>query len=130
MEGLAQICVLASVAVVSCLVLRGTVPVLGTLVALCSCVGILCMTMVQLDPVISLLHTMRDLTGLSDSTTAPLFKAVGIGILTQICSAICHDAGEAALGKAVEFGGGVMTLAASVPLLSAVLSVLQEVLER
>lgn len=130
MERVIQICVLAVVSVISCLVLRSTVPAISALVAMCSCVGILVLAMQQLGPVLSLIRTMEDLTGLAGGVTAPLFKAVGIGLLTQVCSTICQDAGEAALGKAVEFGGAVLTLAVSVPLISAIVSVLQEVLDR
>ena len=41
---------------------------------------------------------------------APVLKAAAVGLLTQLTESFCKDAGQQALAKAVELGGGVLAL--------------------
>ena len=51
-----------------------------------------------------------------------------IGILTQITASVCADAGQTALSKLVELGGGLLALCAAGPLLRAMLALVEELL--
>ena len=84
--------------------------------------------LVQSEPLIQMLSRLAGKTGLSSELTEPLFKAVGMGTLTQISSAVCQDAGQSALAKLIELGGGILCLVVSLPLVEAVLSMVESML--
>ena len=71
---------------------------------------------------------LREMTGMVSSVTSPMLKVAGIGILIQIAGAVCEDAGERTLQQAVEIGGGILAAYASLPLLSAVIDLLEDTL--
>ena len=66
------------------------------------------------------------LTDAIEALLSPLLKCVGVALLSQLASAICLDAGQGALAKTVELGGAVLALTLSLPLISAVLSLLEQ----
>lgn len=128
METVLQIAALALVATCLCLVVRGQAGSIGMLLSLAACVGIFAVSMRFISPVLEILKRLRDLTGLADAATAPMIKVAGIGLLSQVAGAVCEDAGEKALSRAVEVSGAVLSLYTALPLLSSVLDLLEETL--
>lgn len=128
MEVVTKMTGLALTAAILCQLIRGNAPALSGVLRLCACTGILLMALALLRPVLTVLQNLRELTGMTQATTAPLYKSIGIGVLTQVCGAVCEDAEEKTLAKAVEIGGTILSLSVSVPLISALLTVLQEAL--
>ena len=82
----------------------------------------------MLAPIFEVAETIRDLTGLSSAVTAPLFKVTAIGLIGRIAAGVCSDAGEHALENAVELTASILAVYAALPLLTAVLDLLQEML--
>ena len=80
----------------------------------------------------SLSPLIRQLSDLCQGEAAQyvevLFKALGIAVLTQICSSICRDAGENTIAEGVELTGKVELLLLSLPLISQILSTAGELL--
>lgn len=56
-----------------------------------------------------------------------LLKSVGMTILGQLASSLCKDAGESALAYAVQLSAKVGVLAVSLPLLTQLLSLFEEI---
>ena len=79
-------------------------------------------------PVVSLLRRLEALSGVAPAVLAPVFKAAVIGVLTNIAAGVCADSGETGLGRMVELCGTVMALHLSVPLITAVLDLLDSLL--
>lgn len=128
MEVVFQISALSVVAAVCCCVIR---PYVGSIaIALAAFVGVIILLLAFqfFEPVIDLLERLCTMSGLSGAVTAPLVKVVGIGILTQIAGAICDDAGERALHQTVEIAGSILSLFISLPLVEAVLELLEDIL--
>ena len=94
----------------------------GSLLALAGCVGLL---MTVLTPVMTFLRRLASLAGVNPALLAPVLKAAAVGLLTQLTESFCKDAGQQALAKAVELGGGVLALYALLPLASSVAELLQ-----
>ena len=128
MEILFQITGIALITVFLCIVVRANSAALSGLLALSACVMIALVCIELIDPIVSVLQTLRELSGLSGTVTAPLLKTVGIGLLTQISAAVCDDSGESSIARAVEIGGSLLSLYVSLPLLSSLLNLLQETL--
>ncbi len=63
----------------------------------------------------------REQTGLSPAVIAPVLKCVGIGVVTRLAADLCKDAGQSAAASAVELAGAACAMAASLPLIRALL---------
>lgn len=68
---------------------------------------------------------LADAAGLTRETLGTLLRVLVITSVTHVASESCRDAGERGVGAAIELAGGGAALAASLPLLSAVLSFLR-----
>ena len=58
-----------------------------------------------------------------------LLKALGIAIITHICSTVCRDCGEGSVAGYVELGGKIEIVLLSLPLIREILSSSIELLE-
>lgn len=101
---------------------------LGLLLAAAVCLGLMTVVMAVLGPVVTFAQELQKLTGLSTAVTAPLMKTVGIGIVAQTASSVCDDAGESSIAKAVEFCGSALAMYAALPLMRAVVELMEELL--
>lgn len=94
--------------------------------------GICCMVCVAalgfMEPVLDLFWQIRRISGLDGDLVAMLLKAAGIGILSELAGLICADAGENALGKALQLLANAAVLWISLPLFQKLLTLLEEVL--
>ena len=81
-----------------------------------------------LTPVIDFISQLQTVGQLDNEVFQVLLKAVGLGLLGEICSLICADSGNTALGKAIQ----ILTVAAilwlSLPLMNGLLQMLQGIL--
>lgn len=92
------------------------------------CALILGATCQLFQPVLQVLDTLRSMSGLEEAVTAPVLKVMGIGFVSQIAVTVCEDTGEKALGQAVEVGCSILALYVTLPLISAVLQLLKDIL--
>ena len=81
-----------------------------------------------LQPVISFLHMLEELSGLDGDMVAILLKATGIGIVAEIANLVCKDAGNESMGKSLQLLGSAVILYLSIPLFTALIDLLQKVL--
>ena len=118
---------LSAMAVISCLLIltvKKQAPELGLILSLCACALGAGFLLETLRPVLLLAGSLAEKAGLEPELRAPLWKCLGLGLLTELCA----DAGESALAKLVELGGGILCLAVSLPLLQAVLALIEGLL--
>lgn len=92
-------------------------------VAACAVMGLLILKLTE--PVVSFLTQLRSLAGMDAALMTPLLKTVGIGLLTQLATAVCTDAGESAIARLIELCGGVLAIYVALPLLEAVIDMIQ-----
>lgn len=81
-----------------------------------------------LDPVLELLDTLRSAGSADPQMVTILLKAVGIGLVTEIACLVCTDSGNASLGKTLQLLGTTVVLWMAVPLFTALLELVEEVL--
>ena len=100
--------------------------------ALILSVGACCLVMVVmlrfLQPVLELLARLQDLGGLQQEWLSILLKAVGIGLITEMGTLICSDAGNVALGKTLQILGAAAVLWLSIPLVNGLIALLEQIL--
>ena len=126
MDGLYQIALIAMIAAIACLVLKKQTGELGVLLSVAAIVLILLLSIRFLKPVLDLYRRLCTMGNLSDAICSPLLKSVGIGFLAKMTGAVCEDAGEKGLCSAVELAGSVLSMYAALPLISAVLTLMEE----
>lgn len=76
-------------------------------------------------PILAFVRELQALSGLQSTVLSPLIKAVAIGLLSEIASGVCADAGQSALGKFVQLCGAAAALYVALPLFEAVLNLLK-----
>ena len=128
METMARVAALAALAAFLCVLLRERERTLALLLSAAACVLGLLLTVRMVEPILSVAREIQALSGLGTAVTAPLFKVTAIGMLCRIAAGVCGDAGEQGLQKVVELSGSILALYAALPLVSAVLALLEDML--
>lgn len=130
MEQAFQIAGIAIVTALACCAIGGRSEVLSAVLSIAACVILLLLSFEFLTPIIDVFERLKTMTGISGAVMAPVMKAAGVGILVQIAATVCEDAGENTLRKSVEIAGAFLALYVSLPLLSSVLNLLEELLRK
>ena len=93
------------------------------------CCMVLSVTVVYMEPILDLLQELKTLGRLDPEMMEILMKAVGIGLVAEIAGLICADAGNAALGKALQLLAAIVVLWLSIPLMRALLELVEKIME-
>ena len=128
MEAALKLTALGLTAALLALVVKKQSPELALALSLCACALGAGLLLKGIVPVLNLARSLADRAELDGSLTAPLWKCLGLGLLTELAAAVCADAGQSALAKLVELGGGLLCLVVSLPLLQAVLALIEEII--
>lgn len=119
----------AAVAAALCaVILRRRVPELAVVLALAAGGLLLGETVSALASVRGLADALARTAGLSPGIWKPVWKTVGIGVVTRLASAVCKDAGEGAIAAFLETAGAALALLAALPLVEAVFDTLSSLL--
>jgi len=130
MEGFVRVLAVTVTAVIATAILKRMGGEFAAVLALC-CVCLLGTFAVRTAaPVVEVIERLETLSGLSPAVLGPVLKAALVGILTGIASAVCADGGQNGMAKAVELCGTVMALCLAAPLISAVLELLESLMEK
>lgn len=100
----------------------------GSLLSIAVCCMVLTVMGRFLEPVVDLLRKLEEMGDLQSQWLQIMLKSVGIGMIVEITSLICVDAGNAALGKTLQILGSAVILWLAIPLFQALLELLQQIL--
>lgn len=103
---------------------------LGMLLSLAVCVLLALGAMEFLEPVMELLDELKRLGELDGGAVGILLRCAGIGMVSELAGLLCADAGEGAMGKALQICANAAILWLSLPLLRQVLTMIGEVLAK
>ena len=81
-----------------------------------------------LNPVISFIRKLANMTTLNLELLAVILKTVGIGMVGELAGLVCTDAGNAALAKTIQILTTAMILWLSIPLFESLLDLVQTIL--
>lgn len=119
---------MAVVTVVLYLILSRQNKDIAVLLSIAACCAIITMAVSYLDPVFSFFEQLQSIGNLDSELLTILLKSVGIGLLSEIASLICADAGNSALGKAIHIMAVGVILWISLPLFSSLMDLISEIL--
>lgn len=100
----------------------------SVLLTLFACCSVSIVVMQYFEKIIDMLRNLQTIGHIDSGTFQIILRAVGIGILAEITSSICADAGNAALGKTMQILASALVLWMSVPLFEGLLSLVEDIL--
>ena len=100
----------------------------AVLISLGVCCMVVSAVLAFFRPLITFIEKLEQLGNFDSDILQILLKSVGIGILTEIVSLICADAGNASMGKSLQILASVVILWLSIPLFSDLMDMIQEIL--
>ena len=103
---------------------------MGLMLSLIVCTAVCTAAVGYLGPMTDFLGEIRVLGSLDREFLGILLKCAGIGFLAELACLVCSDAGESAMGKAVQLLANAAVIFLSLPMLRKLLELLEEVLGR
>lgn len=128
MDVFIKLVAMALIALVLHLVVSKQSKDIGLLLILVACCMILIPAITYLEYIINFFRQLQVLGKLDPKFMAILIKSVGIGLLSEISSLICTDAGNSSLGKAIQILAVVIIIYLSLPLLSGLIELVGDIL--
>lgn len=129
MEQFFRAVALVLLSVILILILKGGSKGIGELLSLLVCCMVMGAAVSFILPVLDFIRSIRDVTGVNSSLVTILLKVVGISVTAEIASLICADAGNAALGKALQLMATAVTMCLSLPVFTSLLQLIEGILK-
>ena len=127
MEVMGKVAAAAVTAALCGAVVRRGAPEFGLLLTLAAGVWILTMVLDGLGAA-AMAEQLARLAQLDAAVVGPVLKTVALALITRVTAEVCRSAGEGGVAAFVETAGAVLALAAALPLMGAVLALLEELL--
>ena len=128
MSGVIKVAAAAIAAALCAVVVRKQSPEIALALGIGACALIVLSCSGALASVVELADKLAQTGGLSVQVVEPVMKTAGIAIVTRLAADFCKDAQEGGLASAVELAGTALALSVTLPLVSAVLDVLTQLL--
>lgn len=126
MEYVVKSAAAAVVAAVLSLVIKKSNPELSLMLGILAALMAVYYGYQAIRPVVDMVGELSENAALSSSFYTPVLKCLGIGIVTQIGSGICKDAGQAAAATGVELCGTAAAVLCTLPLVRSILTMIGE----
>lgn len=128
MEVIGKIAAAAVTAALFGTVVRRGAPELALLLTVTAGVWILTAVLDGLGAAAAMAERLAQLAQMDAAVAGPVLKTVVVALVTRITAEICRGAGEGGLAAFVETAGTILALTAALPLMAAVLTMLEELL--
>ena len=128
MSDIIKVAAAAVAAALCAVVVRRQSPEIALALGIGACALVVLYCSGALGAVVELVDKLAEIGNLSAQVVEPVMKTAGIAIVTRLAADFCKDAQEGGLASAVELAGTALALAATLPLMSAVLDVLTQLL--
>lgn len=116
------------ISVIIVIILKQYKPEFTIYVSICAGAIILGLVMTKLSGIIQLLTQLSNKVSDTNGFLTVLIKITGIAFLTEFAVSICKDSGESAIASKVDLGGKVIIISMSIPIISALLETIVQVL--
>lgn len=117
------------VAVILILSFRSQGKDMGMLLSIFVCCGLACLTVGYFSPVVDFIRQLQNIGSLDKEMLGVLLKVVGTAMIGEIAALVCSDSGNAAMGKGLQLLSVAVILWLSLPMLTKLLSLIEEILE-
>ncbi len=128
-----NIAAIVGVALVSAsiiVLLRKNTPEFAVPVSVVASMIILLVSIVFASDIFKKIEEIASFSAVSSDNIKVIFKALGVCYITQIGKDICNDCGESALGDKVDLAGKITIAAMSLGIVTQVLEIITEIIEK
>ena len=101
----------------------------SVLLTVCACCMLAVCAIGFLDPVIDLLNHLLELGKLDSEIFSIILRSTGIALIAELCSSVCKDAGNDALGKTLQLLASSVILWMAIPLFNTLISLIEDILK-
>lgn len=116
------------IALIIIVIIKQYKPEFAIYISLVSGIIIIFLVFGKLSGIISILTDLSKKAGINATYLSIILKITGIAILTEFGVSICKDAGETAIASKIEFGGKIIIISISVPIIAALLEVITTII--
>ena len=128
MDQVFKICAAVLIVCVISLVIEKKEKELTIVLTICTCCCVCLFVVSFLQPVIDFIHSLQEIAAVDYQSLRIVFKVVGIGLVAEISSLICQDAGKSALAKVVQVSATVLILWVSLPLFTKLIELVSKII--
>ena len=100
----------------------------SVLLTLLVCSMVFVVSVSFLKPLVQFVKKLQTMGNLDGDMVTVVMKSVGVGVIGEICTMICKDAGNESLGKALQFLSATVVLWISIPVFEKLLTLLDNIL--
>lgn len=118
------------ITVILCLALGKQEKDISAILSMAVCCMVMVSVLIYLEPVLDFLRELEAVGDLKGDFLGILLKALGIGLVAEIASSVCTDAGNTSLGKSIHTLGSAVILYLSLPVFRSLMEMLSRILER
>ena len=97
---------------------------IGLVLSIAAGVCILLFTMSKITPIVDMLNSLIESSGINKEFLVIILKITGIAYLVEFGKIICMDAGQSAIATKLELAGKVIIVSLSLPLIATLVNVL------
>lgn len=103
-------------------------PEFGMLIPIIAAAAIFMIAMPYLKAVISMFDDMAQQVGISSAYLTTVIKIIGVAYACEFASEVCRDVGESAIASKIEFGGKIVIITLSMPIVYQMLSLVSTII--
>lgn len=123
-----KISLVAVISVLICIQLKSLKGEYSVYISLVTCVIIFYFGISNLKSIITLIERLKSYSLIGNGYFSILIKIIGITYISEFSSEICKDAGYGAIASQLEIAGKLTILVISMPIVMAILEVIEGVL--
>lgn len=101
---------------------------ISVLLTLAVCIMVFSVCAYFIQPIVEFIHKLEALGEIDEALLSVILKVVGIGLLTEICTAICKDSGNESMGKSLHILSTVAVIWLSIPVFERLITLLDKIL--
>ena len=116
------------VAAISANVLKECKKEYASLIAIGGCIIILLLSLDTLESIVRFIKRFQNINVANIPFVEILLKTTGIAILVEYSVSICKDLGEEMLASKIDFGGKIIIISLTIPIISQSLNTLLEIM--
>lgn len=115
------------ISTIAFLIVKDTRPELAYVIAAVGGILIMILTMDYLSAIVKSINGLVGKIGLNAAIIASILKIVGVGYIAEFAASLCEDAGSKSIAEKMRFGGKVIILYLSLPILTGVIDIIASV---
>ncbi|MGM9532046.1 stage III sporulation protein AD [Intestinibacter sp.] len=119
-----QIIGIAIISTVLCLVLKKDRPEIANFVAITAGVVILLSVVLKLNFIVEEINSLAERANIPSMYISLIIKLIGIAYIMEFAVSLCKDCGENNIASKLEFGGKIIIMSMSFPILLSIIDVI------